>query len=245
MTNKIAYLYNEENIYIGTSNVFRDPLQSQLEQKEIFLLPNRATFVAPPLIADDEVVVFKDNAWVIKKNYFGKTIINKLNGETKLSESCLLPSDDWAIKEIDEKEELLNYVEKAKLCLKNGHTIFLNALIDFKNVKFSPNSLEDLKKLLDLGKSTIISRDKENNIFVLPREDISIICDKLDIYTQLSYIKKWRTEKLIETCQNIYGIKEILKNLDVSVTEQEMINVYNLSAEKREKYFVRMVSGIK
>jgi hypothetical protein len=43
---RTAYFAKQRgNIYIGTSNVFRDPLQSQLEQKEIFLLPNRATFL--------------------------------------------------------------------------------------------------------------------------------------------------------------------------------------------------------
>lgn len=58
-----VYKYDEQTKeYLGKAEALLDPLETQLQQKEIYLLPADATFSAPTL-QEGYVSVFKDGAW--------------------------------------------------------------------------------------------------------------------------------------------------------------------------------------
>lgn len=60
---KYVYKYNEKTKeYLGKAEALLDPLETQLQQKEIYLLPADATFSAPTL-QEGYVSVFKEGAW--------------------------------------------------------------------------------------------------------------------------------------------------------------------------------------
>ena len=60
---KYVYKYDEKTKeYLGKAEALLDPLETQLQQKEIYLLPADATFSAPTL-QEGYVSVFKDGAW--------------------------------------------------------------------------------------------------------------------------------------------------------------------------------------
>ena len=60
---KYVYNYDEETKeYLGKAEALLDPLETQLQQKEIYLLPADATFIAPAL-QEGYVSVFKEGAW--------------------------------------------------------------------------------------------------------------------------------------------------------------------------------------
>lgn len=60
---KYVYKYDEKTKeYLGKAEALLDPLETQLQQKEIYLLPADATFSAPTL-QDGYVSVFKADAW--------------------------------------------------------------------------------------------------------------------------------------------------------------------------------------
>lgn len=60
---KYVYKYDEKTKeYLGKAEALLDPLETQLQQKEIYLLPADATFSAPAL-QEGYVSVFKDGAW--------------------------------------------------------------------------------------------------------------------------------------------------------------------------------------
>lgn len=60
---KYVYNYDEETKeYLGKAEALLDPLETQLQQKEIYLLPADATFSAPTL-QQGYVSVFKEGAW--------------------------------------------------------------------------------------------------------------------------------------------------------------------------------------
>jgi hypothetical protein len=60
---KYVYKYDEETKeYLGKAEALLDPLETQLQQKEIYLLPADATFSAPTL-QEGYVSVFKEGAW--------------------------------------------------------------------------------------------------------------------------------------------------------------------------------------
>lgn len=60
---KYVYKYNEKTKeYLGKAEALLDPLETQLQQKEIYLLPADATF-SEPTLQEGYVSIFKDGAW--------------------------------------------------------------------------------------------------------------------------------------------------------------------------------------
>ena len=60
---KYVYKYDEKTKeYLGKAEALLDPLETQLQQKEIYLLPADATFSAPTL-QEGYVSVFKEGDW--------------------------------------------------------------------------------------------------------------------------------------------------------------------------------------
>nr|DAM44360.1 MAG TPA: tail fiber assembly protein [Caudoviricetes sp.] len=69
---KYIYKYDEKTKeYLGKAEALLDPLETQLQQKEIYLLPADATFSAPTL-QEGYVSVFKEGAWENLEDNRGK-----------------------------------------------------------------------------------------------------------------------------------------------------------------------------
>lgn len=69
---KYVYKYDEKTKeYLGKAEALLDPLETQLQQKEIYLLPADATFSAPTL-QEGYVSVFKEGAWENLEDNRGK-----------------------------------------------------------------------------------------------------------------------------------------------------------------------------
>lgn len=60
---KYVYNYDEKTKeYLGKAEALLDPLETQLQQKEIYLLPADATF-SEPTLQEGYVSIFKEGAW--------------------------------------------------------------------------------------------------------------------------------------------------------------------------------------
>ena len=60
---KYVYKYDEKTKeYLGKAEALLDPLETQLQQKEIYLLPADATF-SEPTLQEGYVSIFKEGAW--------------------------------------------------------------------------------------------------------------------------------------------------------------------------------------
>lgn len=69
---KYVYKYDEKTKeYLGKAEALLDPLETQLQQKEIYLLPAAATFIAPAL-QEGYVSVFQDGVWENLEDNRGK-----------------------------------------------------------------------------------------------------------------------------------------------------------------------------
>lgn len=69
---KYIYKYDEKTKeYLGETEALLDPLETQLQQKEIYLLPANATFVAPTT-QEGYVSVFKEDTWENLEDNRGK-----------------------------------------------------------------------------------------------------------------------------------------------------------------------------
>lgn len=70
---KNVYLYDElTGEYLGTEQAFLDPLETELQGKDIFLLPANATFTAPMVVKEGYTQVYKDDVWNYVEDNRGK-----------------------------------------------------------------------------------------------------------------------------------------------------------------------------
>lgn len=58
-----VYKYNDNGEYIGTEKALLDPLETEQQEKEIYLLPANATFTAPPAEKEGFARVWTGESW--------------------------------------------------------------------------------------------------------------------------------------------------------------------------------------
>lgn len=58
-----VYKYNDNGEYIGTEEALLDPLETEQQEKEVYLLPANATFTDPPAEKECYVNVWNGEAW--------------------------------------------------------------------------------------------------------------------------------------------------------------------------------------
>lgn len=63
----LCYRYNENKEYIGSEEMFKDPLESELQKKDIWLLPADCTLIEPPEVKEGFLIVWNGEAWEYKE----------------------------------------------------------------------------------------------------------------------------------------------------------------------------------
>lgn len=58
-----VYKYNDNGEYIGTEEALLDPLETEQQEKEVYLLPGNATFTAPPAEKEGFARVWTGESW--------------------------------------------------------------------------------------------------------------------------------------------------------------------------------------
>ncbi len=77
---KIYNYHSNTKEFIGESYAQLDPLETELQNKNIYLTPKYATTENPPIVKVEEVAVF-ENGWVIKEDHRGKTVFDTATAE--------------------------------------------------------------------------------------------------------------------------------------------------------------------
>lgn len=63
----LCYRYNENKEYVGSEEMFRDPLESELQKKDIWLLPADCALIEPPEAKEGFYIVWNGEAWEYKE----------------------------------------------------------------------------------------------------------------------------------------------------------------------------------
>lgn len=63
----LCYRYNENKEYIGSEEMYKDPLESELQKKDIWLLPADCTLIKPPEAKEGFLIVWNGDAWEYKE----------------------------------------------------------------------------------------------------------------------------------------------------------------------------------
>lgn len=61
------YYYDENGYYSAMSEAFLDPLETELQGKEVWLIPPHATTIEPPSSADGHIIKFNGKTWELEK----------------------------------------------------------------------------------------------------------------------------------------------------------------------------------
>ena len=63
----LCYRYNENKEYVGSEEMFKDPLESELQKKDIWLLPANCTLIEPPEAKEGVHIIWNGEAWEYKE----------------------------------------------------------------------------------------------------------------------------------------------------------------------------------
>ncbi len=89
--------YNYDPItfeYIGSSEARLDPKESEMQGKDVYLCPANATHIAPPLVVENEIEVFKDGEWKIRKDYRKTAVYDTETGDKReIIDIGIVPED--------------------------------------------------------------------------------------------------------------------------------------------------------
>ena len=70
----ILYTYNEKTKeFTGAQTAFIDPLETQKQGKEVYLVPSNATDKKPLEVKENQAVIFNGSEWEIIADYRNKT----------------------------------------------------------------------------------------------------------------------------------------------------------------------------
>ena len=70
----IAYLYDNNNYYLGTTTLQESPLETG-----VFFDQENSTRISPPQFNENELPYWNGNSWEIKLNYSGKKYFSKID----------------------------------------------------------------------------------------------------------------------------------------------------------------------
>lgn len=113
-----AYKFNSiTKEYEGIQQAQLDPIQTEKQKKEIYLLPINSTFEIPPEKEEGKAIVFENDNWLLKTDYRGRKAYN--------NEGLLIISYIGDLKGSDKllTEEQIEGLNNRTLVWKNGKIV--------------------------------------------------------------------------------------------------------------------------
>lgn len=71
-----VYNYNDNKVFIGEEDAAIDPLETKIQQKEVYIMPANSTIVKPTKCKENELNVWNGEKWEVRENNEGKITIN-------------------------------------------------------------------------------------------------------------------------------------------------------------------------
>lgn len=113
-----AYKFNPiTNEYEGIQEAQLNPIQTEKQGKDVWLLPINSTFEIPPEKEEGKAIVFENDNWLLKTDYRGRKAYN--------NEGLLIISYIGDLKGSDKllTEEQIEGIENGTLIWKNGEIV--------------------------------------------------------------------------------------------------------------------------
>lgn len=231
------------NEYIEPMTAMVDKVASRKAGKQIYFIPAFATLVEPPKTKAGEIAVFSNGKWQVEEDHRGETVYSLDTREAQTwSKIGKLPRGI-----VTKLTERLEDVKTLYLqTMKTNFDVYLKSnkmQIPSTELYFSYESVERLKNERDLAIQ--MSRDDNNKIYSLTRQEYDAIINYMVIYGQYLYLQKWIVESIIKKCNDIEILKTHKDKLDFKVNPKQINNLVKMTPEKRQEYFTQMANNIK
>lgn len=228
----LTYRFDEKTKeYLLSEQAFLDPLESQIQNKEIYLLPANSTFAKPLDPKEGYVVVWENNEWIYKEDHRqkrdkGGVIIESsgtpywLAGDTYLSparymkelgelpEGAILVKPEKPLEVYkQEKHKELSYKfsdvqEKAYLTSSLGFMINAG-----RTAKADIDGL--LEVLQDDTTSTVLFRCYDNSFVNVNLDNLKTMRLEVIKSGQELYQQKWTFGAMIDSCNTSEEVESI------------------------------------
>jgi len=90
-----------------------------------------------------------------------------------------------------------------------------------------------------------MSRDDNNKIYSLTRQEYDAIINYMVIYGQYMYLQKWAVENLIKKCTDVELLKTYKQKLEFEVDPKFINKIAKMSVDGRKEFFSQMANNIK
>ena len=172
----MKYVYNyDKNTgeFLNATPAQLDPAETELQGKDVFLLPANATFIEPPIAVDGKIQVFKKEKWSMKTDMRGTTyftkngdrvIINKLG--KRIPQGCAKNAPPDHLK----RPKLVNSVWTESALVYEGHVVSTSARVKELTRKKITELGEDKAKTLKIIAGNNYCEEWE--IFLVKRDEI-------------------------------------------------------------------------
>jgi hypothetical protein len=181
--------------------------------------------------------------WKVVKDYRGYTVYNVATREGKVwTEVGELPKE-YAFKLPERLDELKSIYLKT---MKSNFNVCMSQTkinIPSTDLYFAYTSLERLKNEQALGLQ--MSRDDNNKIYSLTRQEYDAIINYMVIYGQYMYLQKWAVENLIKKCTDVELLKTYKPKLEFEVDPKFINKIAKMSVDGRKEFFSQMANNIK
>ena len=150
MLNMKIYNYDKDFIFTIESEALLDPLETQLQQKNVFLIPSQATIIQPPIYDNEkEFIKFVNGVWqIIQKPDLTKKVYYNVNDVIFEFENITLV-DQYILDNYQpatEQQITVYLFEKAKelkfaeIKTKRNETLNSNIIFDNQEYKGTENA---------------------------------------------------------------------------------------------------------
>lgn len=239
-----VYMYDKvTKEYIGTTIAYKDKVASIKKRQDIFLIPAYTTDIEPPETGENEVAIFYDNCWKVVPDYRNKTIYNINTREKTVCDTIGELPKGYTLKLVERLEDIK---DEYLTIMKNSFIDCVEVVklkIPSTELYFTYNSVERLKKEQSTG--IVMSRDDNNKIYMLTRQEYDVIINYLVVFGQYMYLQKWALENTIKKCSDIEVLKTYKDKLNIRVDQRQINNLVKMNPEERKAYFVRIADNIK
>ena len=213
----VFYTYDENTKeLIGTQNAFIDPLESEKQGKDVYLIPQNGTDKEPPKIEENQAVIFNGDEWEIVADYRGKTYYIGTE-QHEMKELGDLPNG--ATFEPVEPEKTLSELKSDKLSeltaitSKYDNQLVNNEMIIKSSLGFTINadlrSQNNLRGLIAIGIEPVNFVTADNSVKSLILEQLNVLLSECAQNGQHLYLLKWQYREQIEQAQTVEELNAI------------------------------------
>ena len=220
-----AYMYDSENNNLFKEEVpcQKDPKESEIQGKDVWLLPANCTFEAPPAEKEGYVILFRDGVWAQLRNLKGTQYW--LEGETyadaphTMTEYGDLPegaSTERPEKPLDVlKDEKLESLNTAFSEWRSDGATLISSL-GFE-ADADEKAVADVDGLVTLGIESTVFMDANNVGHELMLEQLKTLQKELIESGIYAYQTKWAIRDSINSAED----KEALEAIEIVFTPKD------------------------